>query len=95
MLSLLVAPNAILYLMANAVAIKQHQWKWLMLAIILIGPVVVAPAIPYPAVKLQLLSGMESFPPVILSMGLVWFLSGAATLISFIRHNPLPPTEAA
>ena len=95
MLSLLVAPNAILYLMANAVAIKQHRWKWLMLAIILIGPVVVAPAIPYPAVKLELLSGMESFPPVILSMGLVWFLSGAATLISFIRHNPLPPTEAA
>jgi hypothetical protein len=26
-------------------------------------------------------------------MGQVWFLSGAATLISFIRHNPLPPVE--
>jgi len=33
------------------------------------------------------------FPPVMLSMGLVWCLSGAATLISFIRHNPLPPIE--
>jgi hypothetical protein len=95
MLSLLVAPNAILFLMANAVAIKQHRWKWLLLASMLIGPVVVAPAIPYPAVKLRLLSGMESFPPVLLSLGLVWFLSGAATLVSFIRHHPLPPAEAA
>jgi len=28
-----------------------------------------------------------------LSLGLVWFLSGAASLMSFIRHNPLPPAE--
>ena len=93
-LSFLVAINAILYLMGNGVAIKQHRWKWLMLAIMLIGPIVVAPVIPYPAVKPELMPTLELFPPqVMLVMGLVWFLSGAATLISFIRHNPLPPVE--
>ena len=59
----------------------------------LIGPIVVAPAIPYPAVGSELMPILGPFPPVMLSMGLVWFLSGAATLISFIRHNPLPPIE--
>jgi hypothetical protein len=92
-LSFLVAINAILYLMGNGVAIKQHRWKWLVLAIMLIGPIVVAPAIPYPAVGPELTPILGPFPPVMLVMGLVWFLSGAATLISFIRHNPLPPTE--
>jgi hypothetical protein len=92
-LSFLVATNAVLYLMGNGVAIKQHRWKWLVLAILLIGPIVVAPAIPYPAVKPELIPILEPFPPVMLSLGLVWSLSGAATLLSFIRHNPLPSTE--
>jgi hypothetical protein len=93
-LSFLVATNAILYLMGNGVAIKQHRWKWLVLPIMLIGPIVLAPAIPYPAVQPELLPSLELFPPqVMLVMGQVWFLSGAATLISFIRHNPLPPVE--
>ena len=93
-LSFLVATNAILYLMGNGVAIRQHRWKWLVLAIMLIGPIMVAPAIPYPVVKPELMPTLELFPPqVMLVMGLVWFLSGAATLILFIRHNPLPPVE--
>jgi hypothetical protein len=37
---------------------------------------------------------LDLFPPgAVLFMGLVWFLSGAATLILFIRHNPLPEAE--
>jgi hypothetical protein len=92
-LSFLVATNAILYLMGNGIAIKQHRWKWLVLPIMLIGPIVIAPAIPYPAVKPELIPILEPFPPVMLSLGLVWFLSGAASLMSFIRHNPLPPAE--
>ena len=64
-----------------------------MLAIMRIGPIAVAPAIPYPAVGPELMPILGPFPPVMLSMGLVWCLSGAATLISFIRHNPLPPIE--
>ena len=92
-LSFLVATNAILYLMGNGVAIKQHRWKWLVLPIMLIGPIVIAPAIPFPAIKPELIPILEPFPPVMLSLGLVWFLSGAATLISFIRHNPTPPAE--
>ncbi len=93
-LSFLVATNAILYLMGNGVAIRQHRWKWLVLAIMLIGPIVVAPAIPYPVVKPELMPTLELFPPqVMLVMGLVWCLSGAASLILFVRHNPLPPVE--
>ena len=92
-LSFLVATNAILYLMGNGAAIKQHRWKWLVLAIMLIEPIAVAPAIPYPDVGPELMPILGPFPPVMLSMGLVWCLSGAATLISFIRHNPPPPIE--
>ncbi len=93
-LSFLVAINAILYLMGNGVAIKQHHWKWLVLGIMLIGPIAVTPAIPYPDVGPDMTPILGPFPPVMLSMGLVWCLSGAATLISFIRHNPLPSTES-
>jgi hypothetical protein len=95
-LSFVVAANALLYLMGNAVAIKQHRWKWLGLALLLIAPLVAAPAIPYPAVNPELMPTLELFPPqAMLVMGLVWFLSGAATLISFMRHNPLLPAETA
>jgi hypothetical protein len=34
-------------------------------------------------------------PPALLALGLVWFLSGGATLLSFVRHNPLPAAEAS
>jgi hypothetical protein len=92
-ISFLVGTNAILYLQGNGVAIKQHRWKWLVLAALLIGPIVVSPLIPYPAVQSELNSIFEQLPPVMLSIGTVWFLSGAASLILFIRHNPLPLAE--
>ena len=62
-----------------------------MLAILLIGPIAVFPGIPYPDVGPEMTPILGPFPPVMLVLGLVWCLSGAATLISFIRHNPLPP----
>jgi hypothetical protein len=95
-LSFLVATNAILYLMGNGIAIKQHWWKWLALAIMLIGPIVVASAIPSAAIQPELTPILKLFPPpVMLFLGLVWFLSGATTLLLFIRHNPLPSAETA
>jgi len=94
-LSFFLATNAILYLMGNGVAIKQHRWKWLVLVLLLVGPIVAAPAIPYPPIKPELMAMLELFPPpATLFLGLLWFLSGAATLILFIRHNPLPEAEA-
>jgi hypothetical protein len=94
MVSLLVASNAVLYLMSNGLALKQHRWKWLVLVIMLLGPLVAAPAIPYPSAQPQLVPLLEQLPPVTLCVALVWVVSGAATLMGFIRHNPPPSTEA-
>jgi len=91
--SFLVGINAVLYLMGSGVAIKQHRWKWAVLPIMLMAPILIAPAIPYPASPPGLTPMFESLPPVMLSIGLVWFLSGAATLVLFIWHNPLPGME--
>ncbi len=93
-LSFMVVSNAALFLMGNAVAIKQHPWKWLALATLVIGPVVVAFTVPYSPARPELVPILELFPPpVTLFIGLVWFLSGGITLISFIVHNPLPSAE--
>jgi len=89
----LVVMNALLYLMANAVVIRQLWWKWLVLAFLLVAPVMLAPAIPYPAVNSGLSPTLVSLPPVMLCLGLAWFLSGAATLAWFIRRHPLPDLE--
>ncbi|HUC84143.1 MAG TPA: hypothetical protein VL970_03045 [Candidatus Acidoferrales bacterium] len=86
-LSLFAAPNAILYLMINAVALKQYRWKWPMLAILLIGPFVVAAAIPFPAAKPELMPALCP-PQVMLFLGLAWTMSGWVTLIAFIRRHP-------
>jgi hypothetical protein len=88
--SFLVAANAMLYLMGSGVVMKEHRWKWLMLAIMIIGPIVVAPLIPFPVPQIGLMPILEPLPPVMLTLGLTWFVSGAVTLILFIRRNPLP-----
>lgn len=94
-LSFFLATNAILYLMGNGVTIRQHRWKWLVLVLLLFGPLIAAPAIPYPPIKPELVPMLDLLPPAAtLFLGLMWFLSGAATLILFIRHNPLPESEA-
>jgi hypothetical protein len=89
----LVACNAALYLMANGIAFKQHPWKWLVVPAMLIGPILLAPAIPYPATQPELLPLFEQMPPAMICLGLVWFLSGSFTLLSFVRHNPIPSAE--
>ena len=92
--SFLVGTSAILYLQGNAVAIKQHRWKWLMVVALLIGPIFVAPFIPIPARETELISIFEQLPPVMMSIALVWLLSGTATLIGFVRHNSIPLNES-
>jgi hypothetical protein len=94
-LGFFLATNALLYLMGNGAVIRQQWWKWLVLVLLLIGPIVAAPAIPHPPIKPDLTPMLDIFPPgAVLFLGLVWFLSGATTLILFIRHNPLPEAEA-
>ena len=91
LLTFFVASNAGLYLMCNAVAIRQYPWKWLVLVVLALGPIGIALALPDNTVELAL-----PVPrPVMLFLGLMWFVSGAATLVSFLRHNPVPSAEAA
>src|ERR1041384_2366149 len=45
-LGFVIATNAILYLMGNAVAIKRHRWKWLALVLMLLGPIGVVSLVP-------------------------------------------------
>jgi hypothetical protein len=92
-ITLLVGTNAILYLQGNGLAMKQHRWKWLVLVALLIGPIALSPLIPYPAAESELSSVFEQLPPVMLCIGMLWSLSGAITLIGFVRHNPLPVAE--
>jgi hypothetical protein len=78
--------SALLYLMFNAVSIKEHRWKWLLLALIATVPVGIAFLVPG--------TYTEACRPMMLSLGLIWFVSGSITLISFIRHHQPPAPEA-
>ena len=92
----LVATNAVLYLMASGVLLKPYRWKWFVLPVMLLAPILLAPAIPYPpAPPSNPESTAYCYPlmPVILCLGVVWFLSGAITLVLFIRRNPRPADE--
>ncbi len=93
-LSFLTGTNAILYLMSNAVALKQHRWKWIAVVMMVLLPILIAPAIPYPHSDTDMPGILKQFPSVALSISLVWLLSGALTLALFIRHNPVPAPEA-
>lgn len=84
MLALMVSTGVILYLMMNAISIKEHRWKWLLLVILALGPLVICYLVPG--------SFIEVSRPVMLFLGLVWFMSGGATLVSFARHaQPMMP----
>jgi hypothetical protein len=89
-LSVLVGTNAILYLMTNGISLVQQQWKWLVLALMLVSPIIGVSAVPYPAPSPGSIAILEQFPPVMLAVSLVWFLSGLIGLASFILHNALP-----
>ncbi len=78
--------NAILYLMFNAVSIKEHRWKRICFALL----VAVPPTIGF------LLPGnyLHVSPPVTLFQGLIYLISGAATLVWFLRHHQPPAPDA-
>jgi hypothetical protein len=78
--------NAILYLMLNAVSIREHRWKWLLTVLIALGPLGICHVVPG--------NFIEVSRPVALFLGLVCFISGAATLFSFIRRHQPPAPEA-
>ncbi len=78
--------NAILYLMMNAVSIREHRWKWLLLVLLALGPLGICFFVPG--------NYLEVSRPVMLFVGLVCLVSGGATLISFLRHTRAPAREA-
>ncbi len=79
--------NALLYLMINAVSIREHRWKWLLLALLATVPPAIGCFVPG--------NFNEVWRPMTLFLGVIWFGSGAATLIWFLRHHPLPAPDAA
>ena len=90
----LVAGNALLYLMTSGVVLKPNRWKWFVVPLMLLVPILVAPAIPYPVANLGVSPILYPSSSVMLCTGSVWFLSGAVALILFMHHNRLP-AEAA
>ena len=88
--------NAMMYLMTNALGIRLQWWKWLVLALMIVGPVAVLAEVPFPAAPPEMQPVLESFPPqVMLFLGLAWIFSGLISLICFVRQYPLPTPEAA
>jgi hypothetical protein len=77
--------SAILYLMFNAVSIKEHRWKWLLFLLIATVPVGITFLVPGPYI--------EVCRPMMLALGPLWLLSGIITLASFIRHHQPPTSE--
>ena len=62
----------------------------------LVGPVAVLAAVPFPAAPPEMKPVLESFPPqVMLFLGLAWIFSGLISLICFVRQRPLPAPDTA
>ncbi len=76
--------SVILYLMMNAVSVKDHRWKWICALLILAMPVVAC---------LQPGNYLEMARPVTLCQGLVYLLSGAITLNWFLRQHQPPAAD--
>ncbi len=64
---------------------QDHRWKWLVLLLMALGLVVIG------------LTGSGDFTevarPVTLFVGVVWLVSGSATLVSYLRHTRPPTAE--
>lgn len=89
----LVGSNALLYLMGSGVLLKPHRWKWFLLPLMLLVPILASPAIPCPVINTGLTTIFDPLPPVMLCLGSVWVFSGTVTLILFISRNPLASAE--
>jgi hypothetical protein len=87
MRDLLVVSSAMLYLMVSAAKIRKQPWRVLLLALMVSGPLVFN----------SMASGgfNERMLPLMLFFGLVWLLSGGATLYLYLRDTkpPAPATE--
>jgi uncharacterized membrane protein YhaH (DUF805 family) len=65
---------------------KQHPWKWLMLLLMALGLLVIGLLGPGDVTQVA--------RPVMSFVGLVWFISGAATLGSYLRRTQAPAAGA-
>lgn len=77
--------NALLYLMMNAVSLREHHWKWPLLIPILLVPLGICYFVPGNFIELT--------RPVMLWLGLVWSISGVITLLLFLRQHQPPVPE--
>jgi hypothetical protein len=73
-----VVPSATLYV--RACSLNQHRWKWFLFPLIVLMPVGLDFSCP------------GNFSLIMLSLGLVWLVSGGATLYSDFLHYATPPT---
>ena len=95
MMGLFLASNAMMYFMSNALGIKQQWWKWLVLALMIVGPIGVLATVPFPTSPPDMKPVLELFPPqLMLFLGLAWVLSGLISLMCFVRQHPLPAPDA-
>jgi len=62
-----------------------HPWKWLVLLFMALGLLVIGLTGPG--------NFIEGARPVMLFVGLVWVMSGGATLYSYLRHTKLPAPQ--
>lgn len=74
--------NPLMYLMINALSIKQHSWKWLLLMVMTPGSVAISFLIPGDFFDLM--------RPLMLFLGVAWFISGTATFCSYLRNTTIP-----
>jgi hypothetical protein len=75
------------YVMSAVGSFRKHPWKWLLLVLMVLGPLGITLTVPG--------SFIERLRPVSLFVGLVWLISGGATLYSYLRQTKPPAPEAA
>jgi len=78
MLSVFLASNQMLYLMLTAASIRQPQWKWLVLFLMMLGSAGICFVVSA--------NFFELMRPLMLFLGLIWLVSGLATLATYLRH---------
>ena len=77
LLLMIVLPGATLYV--KACSFRQHRWKWFLLPLIVLMPVGLDFSCP------------GNFSLIMLFLGLVWLVSGGATLYSDLQRHAPPP----
>ena len=85
--------NPLLYLMLNAVLLKEQVWKWFGFAALALGPLTMVTLFPEIWNKAQN-SDIALPHGVLFLIASVWLTSGGATLLLYLRHNPRRSDEA-